>query len=91
MCASKKKRALAQLGYITAHSRHGTPLRAFPCPAEGTDHLHREDEDSRGMGELGDDTEEKDENEFDLLQDVEEEETCGTDYHCMGEKGGGTC
>ena len=65
MCTSKKKRALAQLGYITAHSRHGTPLRAFPCPAEGTDHLHREDEDSMRMGELGDDTEEKDENEAD--------------------------
>ena len=71
MCTSKKKRALAQLGYITAHSRHGTPLRAFPCPAEGTDHLHREDEDSR---RLGGDTEEKDENEADH-QHVDEEET----------------
>ena len=76
VCASQKKRALAQLGYITAHSRHGTPLRAFPCPAEGTDHLQREDEDSRG---IGDDTEEKDEKESDHLYHVDEEATSGTD------------
>ena len=67
VCTSKKKRALAQLGYITAHSRHGTPLRAFPCPAEGTDHLHSEDEDSRRIGELGDGKEEKDENDSDHI------------------------
>ena len=76
MCASQKKRALALLGYITAHSRHGTPLRAFPCPAEGTDHLHCEDEDSR---RIGDDTEETDENESDHLYHVNEEATSGTD------------
>ena len=42
----------------------------------GSDHLQREDDDSRG---IGDDTEEKDENESDHLYHVDEEETSGTD------------
>ena len=45
----------------------------------------------RTRGELGDDTEEKDEKESDHLYHVDEEETCGTDYHCKvakDEKGG---